>query len=123
MKMLKMNVEQTTRVRNLSVLPSLLVETLPLEFDYFVKTHYDLELYRVGKYGMTTIELFYQDILLMTTIVENGEIVGVGFSNSNKPFMFSKTTNFGYNALLESIETYNMLVRGLKIYTTEKGEN
>jgi hypothetical protein len=100
---------------------TILVETIPLENDYAIEYRYDSELYRLNKYGKTTINLVKVDrgSVLLESVVENGKVI-LSTIKTLPMRDFTEQTRFGNNAFLEAIERYNMLVRGLMITTLIK---
>jgi hypothetical protein len=102
------------------------VETIPLEHDYAIEYRYDFELYKLGKYGKTTISLIKvikndygnHTSTLLESAVEHGTVVASTIKTL--PMRdFTEQTRFGYNAFLEALERYNMMVRGLMITTAK----
>ena len=106
---------------------TIFVETIPLEHDYAIEYRYDFELYKLGKYGKTTISLIKVNkndygnhtSTILESFVENSKVIASTIRTL--PMRdFTEQTRFGNNAFLEAIERYNMLVRGLMITTTPK---
>jgi hypothetical protein len=101
------------------------IETIPLEHDYAIEYVYDRELYKLGKYGKTSINLIKVDnhcnyrSTLLESVVEHGKVIASTIKTL--PMRdFTEQTRFGNNAFLEAIERYNMMVRGLMITTLPK---
>jgi hypothetical protein len=110
------NLDNTERAGNF------LVKSMVMEEDFKLLIYYDLELYRIGKTGLTTLKLIYTNEERAEKVVLESEVLSGKVLNARLHNVLITSQVYSENTLLNAIENFNMILRYLIVETQNKGD-